>query len=116
MEKCLETADLSPTTRANVDSALTSGKPILAADRAALKAAHDKMETDLSNGADKAVLGLDVLDLDAARTKMKTDAATIHDQLLAQLSADEQQALQSCVSAAHHSGRGPAGATESATP
>jgi hypothetical protein len=99
MEKCLASADVSPDARAAAQAALAGGKDILKADVAALKAAHEKMQTDIGNGADKAVIGQDAIDADAARTKLRSDAKTIRDQVLGALSADEQAAVQACLSA-----------------
>jgi hypothetical protein len=44
--------------------------------------------------------------VDSARAKMKTDMQAIRDQVLAQLSADQQQAFSTCA-AAHGHGRPP---------
>jgi predicted house-cleaning NTP pyrophosphatase (Maf/HAM1 superfamily) len=76
----------------------------LTADGDALKTAHQKMEADIASGADKAVLGGDVLALDAARSKMKSDTQAIHDQVLAQLSTEQQTAFNACATAhkPHH--------------
>ncbi len=99
MEKCIASADISPDARAEAEAALASGKDVLEADGAALKAAHQKMQADIANGADKAAIGQDAIDADAARTKLQTDAKTIHDRVLGALSADEQAAVQACQSA-----------------
>lgn len=99
LEKCLASADISPNARSAAEGAVASGREVLKADGAALKAAHQKMQTDIANGADKAAIGQDAIDADAARTKLQTDAMTIHDQVLGTLSAEEQSAVQACQSA-----------------
>ena len=99
LETCIASSDVSPNARAAAEGALTSGREVLKADGAALKAAHQKMQTDIANGADKAAIGQDAIDADAARTKLHTDAKTIHDQVLGSLSAEEQSAVQACQSA-----------------
>ncbi|MGE5412670.1 MAG: hypothetical protein ACM3NW_00730 [Syntrophomonadaceae bacterium] len=99
MEKCIAGADISSNARASAQAALASGKDVLKADGAALKAAHEKMQFDIANGADKAVVGQDAIDADAAKTKIHTDAKTIHDQVLGALSPDEQAAVEACLSA-----------------
>jgi len=112
MEKCLASLNLPDSLKADIDSSLTAGHATLKTDVAAIQAAHAQMETDLANSADKAVLGQDVLNLDAARQKMKADAQALHDQVLAQLSPDQQDAVRAC--AASHAGHehGPTGSPE----
>ena len=108
LQSCLESADVSTNSRAAAEAALASGRDVLRADGTALRAAHQKMQTDIANGADKAAIGQDAIDADAARTKLQADAKTIHDQVLGALSPDEQAAVQACQSA--HAGawkRGP---------
>ena len=117
LERCLASADISTGARGNAQAALTAGKDVLKADGAAMKAAHERMQTDIANGADKSVIGQDAIDADAARTKMHGDAQTIHDQVFAALSPDEQSAVTSCM--ASHGGhwkRGSGGAPTTATP
>ena len=115
LQKCLESADVSTDSRAAAEAALASGRDVLKADGAALRAAHQKMQTDIANGADKSAIGQDAIDADAARTKLQTDAKTIHDQVLGALSPDEQAAVQACQSAhagAWKRGRKPAPPTQ----
>ncbi|HTR02938.1 MAG TPA: hypothetical protein VMN82_07050 [Thermoanaerobaculia bacterium] len=107
LERCLASIDLPDATRANAQALLTTGKATLKADGAAMKAAHSKLETDMNNGADKAVIGQDTLDVDATKTKMKNDAQAIHDQVLAQLSQEQQNALGACASTHWGHGHGP---------
>ncbi len=97
LEKCLASADISTPARGNAQAALTAGRDVLKADGAAMKAAHERMQADIANGADKSVIGQDAIDADTARTKMHTDAQTIHDQVFAALSPDEQSAVNACM-------------------
>lgn len=97
LEKCLASADISTAARGNAQAALTAGKDILRADGAAMMAAREKQQADIANGADKSVIGQDALDADAARKKMHADAQTIHDQVFAALSPDEQSAVNACM-------------------
>ena len=97
LEKCLASADISTPARRNAQAALTAGRDVLKADGAAMKAAHERMQADIANGADKSVIGQDAIDADAARTKMHSDAQTIHDQVFAALSPDEQSAVNACM-------------------
>ena len=117
LEKCIASADISTEARGNAQAALTAGRDVLKTDGAAMKAAHEKMQTDIANGADKSVVGQDAIDADAARTKLQTDARTIHDQVLAALSPNEQSAVTSCMaSQGGHWKRGQGGAPTTATP
>jgi hypothetical protein len=86
---------------------MAPGKATLKEDGKAMKAAHVQMEADLAASAEKAVLGQDVLNMDAARTKMKADGKALHDQVLAQLSADQQDTFNGCMAAHHPHGMGP---------
>jgi len=117
LERCLAGADISTEARGNAQAALAAGKDVLKADGAAMKAAHEKMQTDIADGADKSVVGQDAIDATAARTKLQTDARTIHDQVFAALSPDEQSAVNTCM--ASHGGhwkRGHGGAPPSTAP
>ncbi len=110
MEKCLSALGLPAEQDATVQSVLNTGKATLKADGEVLRTLHQKMQSDIADGADKSVLGQDVLDQDAARTKMKNDRLAIHDQVLAQLSTDQQQTFNGCMAApkAWRSHSGPA--------
>ena len=117
LERCLAGADISTEARGNAQAALAAGKDALKADGAAMKAAHEKMQTDIANGEDKSVVGQDAIDAGAARTKLQTDAQTVHDQVFAALSPDEQSAVNACMAAhAGHWKRGHAGAPTSTAP
>jgi hypothetical protein len=89
-----------------MESSIAPAKAALKADRESLQAAHRQIETDLANGAEKSVLGSDVLAMDEARTKLKSDARALHDQVLAQLSPEQQQAFDACVAAHAQHGMG----------
>jgi hypothetical protein len=97
LDKCIASADISPEARANAQAALTAGRDILKADGAAMKAAHEKQQADIANGADKSVVGQDAINADAAKTKFHSDAQTIHDQVFSALSPAEQDAVNSCM-------------------
>jgi hypothetical protein len=97
LEQCLLALDLPGAQLASIETGLAPGKAALKEDGRSLKAAHDQMEADLAAGAEKTVLGSDVLAMDAARAKMKADAMALHDQVLAQLSNDQQQTFNACM-------------------
>jgi hypothetical protein len=113
-EKCLTSLDLPAEVRTGIDNALANGHAALKTDGLAMRTANDKMKADLANGAEKSVLGQDAIDLDAARQKMKTDAHALHDQVFAQLSPDQQEAMRSCT--ASHAGKGRGNGSGSNTP
>ena len=109
MEKCLATMDLPASLRTDLDNTLASAHVTLKTDGEALRNAHTQMQADLDNAADKATLGQDTLDVDAAQKKLRADGKTIHDQILAQLSPDQQDTLRACASAHDGHGRGSGG-------
>ena len=110
MERCLSTLDLPAAQQANVEASLNNGRATLKADGEALKAAHTQMQADLANSADKSVIGQDAINLHAAKAKMKTDAQAVHDDVLAKLSTDQQDAFNACASShsGYHHGQAPA--------
>jgi hypothetical protein len=109
MQQCLLSLDLPGNQLAAIENGLSAGKVTLKADGEAMKTAHQQMEADLASGAEKTVLGTDALAMDAARAKMKSDTQAIHDQVLAQLSPDEQDKFNACATAnnPHHKGTSP---------
>jgi Spy/CpxP family protein refolding chaperone len=96
-QKCLASAGLSTEQQAAIDQIQSDARPAFQNEFAALKAAEDKLKSDLASGADKSVLGQDVLDKDAAWNKIKSDHKAIHDQIAAQLNPDQKNALDSCM-------------------
>lgn len=116
MEQCLASMDLPASVKSNIDASLSSGRATLKADGQTLKTLHAQMQTDLANGVDKSVLGQDAINLDTARQKMKTDAKSLHDELLSQLSPDQQDALRACASSHGRQGSGPSSDSGSEAP
>jgi hypothetical protein len=106
MQQCLLSLDLPAARLATIETGLSAGKATLKADGEAMKTAHQQMETDVAAGAEKSVLGTDVLNADTARTKLKADTQAIHDQVLAQLSSEDQAKFNACATAhvPHHMG------------
>jgi hypothetical protein len=96
-ERCLSTVGLSADQQAAVQSIQSESKATLQADFAALKAAREKLKGDVATGADKSALGQDVLDQDASASKLKSDVKTTHDQIVAKLNPDQQNALATCM-------------------
>ena len=99
LERCLAGADISTEARGNAQAALAAGKDALKADGAAMKAAHEKMQTDIADGADKSVIGQDTLTQHADAQKLRNDAQAARDQVLAKLNPDQKTSLQGCLSA-----------------
>jgi hypothetical protein len=96
-ERCLSTVGLSADQQSSIQGIQSESKATLQADFAAMKAAREKLHADLASGSDKSVLGQDVLDQDAAAAKMKSDARATHDQIVAKLNPDQQNALATCM-------------------
>jgi hypothetical protein len=107
-QKCLASAGLSTEQQAAIDQIQSEARPAFQAGFAALKAAQDKLQNDVANGADKSVLGQDVLDKQAAMDKIKSDHKDIHDKILAQLHPDQQSAVESCMQQGFRGKRGSA--------
>jgi Spy/CpxP family protein refolding chaperone len=103
-DRCLSTLGLSTEQQAAIQSIRSDSRAAIQPDLAALKAAHAKLQADLSSGADKSVLGQDVLDQDASRAKLRSGFQATHDQIVAKLSPDQQTALATCSSSGRASG------------
>jgi Spy/CpxP family protein refolding chaperone len=96
LEKCLSGLDLSAEQQAAIESILSAARPTLQADAKALKADHQRLRTDISNGADKCVLGQDVLNQHASLTKLENDRQAVRDQILAKLTPEQQEKFNAC--------------------
>jgi Spy/CpxP family protein refolding chaperone len=96
LERCLSGLDLSAEQQAAIESILSAARPTLQADAEALKADHQQLRADISNGADKCVLGQDVLDQHASLTKLENDRQAVRDQILAKLTPEQQEKFNAC--------------------
>jgi hypothetical protein len=114
MQQCLLNLDLPAAQLATIETELSAGKATLKADGEAMKTAHQQMESDLAAGAEKSVLGTDAIAMDAARAKLKSDTQAIHDQVLAQLSAEQQDKFNACAAPhnPHQTGTSPQAPTQ----
>ena len=104
MQKCLSVVELSPDQQSAIDAILASGKPTMQADFQALKTDHQKLKTDLDNGADKSVVGQDTITLNSDKAKMKADAKAIRDQVMSKLTPDQQSKVSGCLESGGHQG------------
>lgn len=95
-ERCLSTVGLSTEQQAAIQSIRSDSRAAIQPDLAALKAAHAKLQADLSSGADKSVLGQDVLDQDTYRAKVRGGFQAAHEQIVARLTPDQQASLATC--------------------
>lgn len=102
--RCLRGLDLSDTQKADIRTILDAAKSTLQADAQAIRAARQKLDADYTAGADKSVLGQDYINVRAAVKKFHDDGAAVKDQVLAQLTADQQTKAQACLDA--HNGPG----------
>lgn len=107
-DKCLASVGLSADQQSAIDSLRADARGAFQADLAAFKAANEKLQKDLSSGADKSVIGQDTVDKDAAGTKLKNDHRATRDQIVAKLNPDQQTALSSCMRTRHGKGEGSA--------
>ncbi|MEP6767299.1 MAG: hypothetical protein ABJC61_01430 [Acidobacteriota bacterium] len=98
LHRCVSLVDLTSEEKEAIDKIFSVARPSLQADMEALKAARQKVEADVASGADKSVLGDDVLARHAGAQKLHADVAAVRDQVLAKLTADQQNRLQGCLS------------------
>jgi hypothetical protein len=97
--RCLSILDLSAEQKTAITGIVSAARPALEADAQALRADRTKLRSDIEAGADKCVIGQDALTAHADAAKLKTDAAAVRDQVLAQLTPDQQSRLKGCLQA-----------------
>lgn len=97
--KCLSILDLTAAQKTAIEGILAAAKPSLDADLQTLRADREKLRTDIANGADKCVVGQDALTAHADGAKLRADAQAVRDQILGQLTADQQSKLKGCLQA-----------------
>jgi Spy/CpxP family protein refolding chaperone len=102
IQKCLSVVDLTADQQSAIDAILASGKTTMQADFQALKTDHQKLKTDMDNGADKSVIGQDTITLQNDEAKRKADSKAIRDQVLAKLTPDQQNKVNGCLESSGH--------------
>ena len=108
LRRCLATVDLSADQKTAIAAIVEAAKPALAADAETIKADHEKVQADISSGADKCVVGQDLLTAHADAEKLHAAAQAVQDQIVAKLTPDQQSKLTACLASGPH-GPGPAG-------
>jgi hypothetical protein len=95
--RCLYNLDLPADQKAAIQSLVSTARPGLQADMQTLRADSQKLQADLAAGADATALGQDVLTRHSHAQRMQSDVEALKSQVLAKLSPDQQNAMQSCV-------------------
>jgi len=97
--RCLSILNLSTEQKTAIAAIVAAARPSLEADAQALRADREKIRSDIESGADKCVIGQDTLNAHADGEKLRTEIAAIRDQVLAQLTPDQQSQLKGCLQA-----------------
>jgi Spy/CpxP family protein refolding chaperone len=109
--RCLHNLDLTADQKTAIQSLVSAARPGLQADRQTLRGDSQKLQADIAAGADTSTLGQDVLTRHSHGQKMQSDVEALKGQVLAKLSTDQQNAMQSCLQSSAAAGRawGPTG-------
>jgi Spy/CpxP family protein refolding chaperone len=110
--RCLSIVNLSSDQKAAIAGVIAATRPSLEADAQALRADREKLRSDIESGADKCVIGQDALNAHADGEKLRTALAAVRDQVLAQLTPDQQSQLKGCLQAPRGAGRPGAASSE----
>jgi Spy/CpxP family protein refolding chaperone len=102
IQKCLSVVDLTADQQSAIDAILASGKTTMQADFQGLRNDHQKLKTDMDNGADKSVVGQDTITVHSDEAKLKADSKAIRDQVLAKLTPDQQNKVNGCLESSGH--------------
>lgn len=105
--RCLRTADLTDSQKADIKAIVDAAKPTLQKDHATIVTDRQKLRADIQAGADKCVIGQDALNVHADQTALQADLKSIKDQILARLTPDQQSKVEGCLAAPR--GMGPMG-------
>jgi len=99
LRRCLATVDLSADQKTAIQAIVAAATPTLEADAQTVKADHEKVQADISSGADKCVVGQDLLTAHADADKLRAAAGAVRDQIVAKLTPDQQTKLTACLQA-----------------
>ncbi|HEY6147132.1 MAG TPA: hypothetical protein VIZ69_05515 [Thermoanaerobaculia bacterium] len=100
LRRCLSNLDLTADQKSAIQQVLSDAKSTLQADIQAVRADHQKLATDIENGADKSVVGQDALTQHADAAKLRADMQAVRNQILSHLSTDQQNTVKGCFDAA----------------
>jgi Spy/CpxP family protein refolding chaperone len=105
--RCLRTADLTDSQKADIKAIVDAAKPTLQKDHETIVTDRQKLRADIQAGADKCVIGQDALNVHADQTALQADLKSVKDQILAKLTPDQQNKVEGCLAAP--TGMGPMG-------
>ena len=103
--RCLSILDLSSEQKTAIAGIVAAARPSLETDAQALGADREKLRSDIESGADKCVIGQDAIDAHADAAKLQAALGALRDQVLAQLTPDQQSQLKGCLQAPRAGGR-----------
>jgi Spy/CpxP family protein refolding chaperone len=97
--RCLRTADLTDSQKADIKTIIEAAKPTLKKDHDTIVTDRQKLRSDIQAGADKCVIGQDALNVHADKTALQADLKSVKDQILAKLTPDQQSKVEGCLAA-----------------
>ena len=95
--RCVDNLNLPADQQTAIQSLVSSARPSLQANMQTLRADSQRLQADLAAGTDATTLGQDVLTRHSHAQKMQSDVEALKSQILAKLSTDQQNAMQSCL-------------------
>ncbi|MEP7133195.1 MAG: hypothetical protein ABI914_08510 [Acidobacteriota bacterium] len=102
LRRCLSAVDLTADQQSSIEAILSGAQATLPAEAQSMKAARQKVESDLAANADPCVIGADVVARHAGATKLRADVAAVRDQVFAKLTPDQQNRVQGCFQERRH--------------
>ena len=104
--RCLGTADLTDSQKADIKAIVGAAKPTLKKDHDTIVADRQKLRADIQSGADKCIVGQDALNVHADQQALQADLKSVKDQILAKLTPDQQSKVEGCLAAPRGMGMG----------
>ncbi len=102
LRHCLSAVDLTAEQQSSIETILSGAQATLQAEAQSVKAARQKVKSDLAAGADACVIGADVVAQQAGATKLRADLAAVRNQVLAKLTPDQQNKVEECFQEERH--------------
>jgi Spy/CpxP family protein refolding chaperone len=104
--RCLRTADLTDSQKADIKAIVDAARPTLKKDHDTIVADRQKLRADIQSGADKCIVGQDALNVHADQQTLQADLKSVKDQILAKLTPDQQSKVEGCLAAPKEMGMG----------